>query len=212
MGINDADYPVHKFSYKTDSSGNTVVDKREWTCPYYQTWYDIFRRCYSSWKRNPSYINYKDCRVCDEWFVFSNFKSWMETQDWEGKSLDKDILANGNKVYSPDTCVFISHELNQFLKDRSNARGNCQSVGVTRSPDGMYISRCSDPFLKERVYLGYFDTEEAAYLAWKAYKHKLALQWADILEIEGYDERVLSALRTRYLREDENLEETLDNT
>lgn len=201
IGINDADYPVHRFSYKLDEAGNTVVDKREWTCPYYEVWYDMFRRCCSSWKRSDSYINYKDCSVCEEWLIFSNFKSWMETQDWEGKVLDKDLLILGNKIYSPNTCIFISNELNQFFKDRSNHRGKCSSVGVTIT-DGKYVSRCSDPFLKERVYLGFYDTEEEAHLAWKDYKHKLSLQWASMLESEGYDSRVVNALRERYSNEE----------
>jgi len=195
-GINDADYPVHKFSYKKNSKGNLVVDKRIWTCPYYSVWYDMFRRCFlSDGKRGQK--NYTSCSVCEEWLTFSNFKKWMEKQDWEGKELDKDLLVEGNKIYSPSTCTFISHDLNQFFKDRGNDRGRCSSVGVTEK-NGRFMSRCSDPFLKERVYLGSFDTEAEAFKAWKNYKYQLALQWAKILEKEGYSQRVIRAVKKRY--------------
>lgn len=30
--------------------------------------------------------------MADEWNTFSNFKNWMEKQNWEDKQLDKDII------------------------------------------------------------------------------------------------------------------------
>ena len=83
-------------------------------CLYYTKWHGMIRRCYSkeSETKNPTY---KDCYVCDEWLTFSNFKSWMETQDWEGRVLDKDLLVYGNKIYSPDTCLFLDQRINSFI-------------------------------------------------------------------------------------------------
>lgn len=99
VGINDADYLV------TD-------------CLYYRKWKQMLRRCYSSnfHVKNPSYIG---CDVCEEWKVFSNFKQWMMTQDWEGKELDKDIIFPGNKVYSPDKCVFVDKEVNELFSKKN---------------------------------------------------------------------------------------------
>ena len=66
---------------------------------------------------------YKDITCCQEWLIFSNFKSWMKQQDWEGKQLDKDLLIYQNKIYSPETCVFVDRKINQFLVKSNNSRG-----------------------------------------------------------------------------------------
>ena len=79
----------------------------------------MIQRCYSevNWKRIKS-ARYEFCEVVDEWHRFTNFKSWMEKQDWEGKHLDKDILVPGNTIYGPDTCMFIPPHINTMLVDQ----------------------------------------------------------------------------------------------
>ena len=52
------------------------------------------------------------------------FKDWMENQDWEGNQLDKDLLFEGNKVYGPKTCVFVTRMVNNFTLDSGAAREN----------------------------------------------------------------------------------------
>ena len=32
------------------------------------------------------------------------------------KCLDKDILVQGNKVYSPNTCIFVTNDINVLLE------------------------------------------------------------------------------------------------
>lgn len=112
FGINDADYVVSK--YESWYEGGERKLKILWQCPYYVKWRSMLNRCYSAryHKNKPTYIG---CYVCEEWLTFSNFKAWMETQDWERKELDKDLLMEGNKEYGPNFCVFISRELNLFL-------------------------------------------------------------------------------------------------
>ena len=39
----------------------------------------------------------------------------MEQQDYIGKVLDKDLKVTGNKIYSPETCLFISPKVNGYL-------------------------------------------------------------------------------------------------
>lgn len=116
MGTNDADYSV--VGYSKDSSGKTT----QTMCMYYRTWKSMLRRCYYE-KDN---ISYNDCKVCEEWLLFSNFKSWMEEQNYEaGLHLDKDILVPGNKLYSPSNCVFIPNEINS----QSRASNKINSTG-----------------------------------------------------------------------------------
>lgn len=118
VGVNDADYVV-----------KPTVDGRQKWCPYYQTWCDMLKRCYSEryQQRYPTYIG---CSVAKEWHLFSNFKSWMITQDWQGKALDKDLIRPGNRVYSPDTCVFVDQSINKLLIDSAAARG-VYPIGVS---------------------------------------------------------------------------------
>ena len=78
---------------------------------------------------------YKGCSVSEEWLRFSNFKRWMEKQDWDGKQLDKDILFEGNKVYSAETCVFVTSVVNSFTSDSGAKRGEWLigvSLGIKR--------------------------------------------------------------------------------
>lgn len=192
VGINDTDYVVEKretISYTDGKRTQKVV----WACPFYRTWINMLTRCYSASYQisNPSY---KDCSVSKEWLTFSNFKSWMETQDFEGVQLDKDILFNGNRVYSKETCVFVSGTVNTFTNDSRAARGEWL-IGVCWSKrKGKFQSRCRNPFTKSNDYLGYFTCEQEAHNAWL--KRKLEL--AHLLAAEQSDPRVVKALIERY--------------
>jgi hypothetical protein len=127
--------------------------------------------------------------------TFSNFKSWMETQDWEGKELDKDLLMEGNKVYSPDTCCFVSVKVNSFLNKKFASRGQLP-LGVSKVRKNKYAAQCSNPFkTNSSQYLGYYDSAEEAHLVWKRKKHEYACILAELEK----DERVKAALLTRYL-------------
>jgi len=98
-------------------------------CPYYACWNNMLVRCYSRsyLQRHPTY---EGCSVEESWLTFSNFKAWMKQQDWKGKFLDKDILVLGNKVYSKDTCLFVSTAINNLLTDCRKSKGSC-SLGVS---------------------------------------------------------------------------------
>jgi len=79
----------------------------------YDTWASMLRRCYSE-KSHLKSPTYKNCTVALEWHNYQNFASWFKEHYREGLSLDKDILQRGvtNKVYSPDTCMFITRAQN----------------------------------------------------------------------------------------------------
>ena len=113
--VNDADYVV---KYRDVIEGKI----KHKCCPIYSVWKDLMRRCLcQDYKdKHPAYT---DTTCCEEWLLFSNFKSWMEQQDYEGKQLDKDLLVYENKVYSPETCVFVSKEVNVFMVKGDSVRG-----------------------------------------------------------------------------------------
>lgn len=183
VGINDADYPVYKYE-----NGKVV-----WQCLYYQTWKNMIVRAYSD-KYKHRHPTYQGVTVCEEWHSFMRFRAWMEKQDWECKELDKDILVQRNKEYSPTTCVFVDGTVNLFLTDSAAARGEWP-IGVHWNERAQkFHSRCRNPLTKKQEHLGYFHCQQEAHLVWKKRKHELACQLADIQA----DQRVAEALRTRY--------------
>lgn len=81
---------------------------------YYRLWSDMLERCYSP-KYHKSQPTYVGTVVCDEWKLYSNFKQWAEKHYVTGYDLDKDLLASGNKIYSPETCCFIPRLVNKAI-------------------------------------------------------------------------------------------------
>lgn len=160
VGINDADYKVRP-----------NIDGKRAMCSFYQKWTSMLKRCYSEkyQEKNPTY---KGCSVVGEWLTFSNFKAWMVKQEWSGNHLDKDFLVEGNKVYGPNTCVFIGHQLNSLLNDRAAARGD-YPLGVSKYRNN-YQASIRDNGIK--THLGSFSTPEEAHNAWRKAKATVLLE------------------------------------
>lgn len=161
--FNDADYHIKK----------TKDRKTIWTCPYYKTWQAMVNRCFSE-KYKQKFPTYEGTTCFDEWKYFSKFKAWMETQDWEGKVLDKDLLSTGSKEYNPDNCVFISPALNSFLTFCNAKRGEWP-VGVSFRQEER--TTYSKPFVacismqgRGNKTLGYRSTPLEAHMLWVAAK------------------------------------------
>ena len=191
VGTNDADYNVVK--YETTEVNGVRKQKQVWVCKYYQTWTNMLERCYCA-KCQERYHTYRGCTVSEDWLVFSKFKAWMEKQDWEGNHLDKDLLVEGNKVYCPDTCVFIAPLVNTFITDSGTARGEWMIGCYWHKPAKKFQAHCGNPFTKKTERLGLFTTEQAAHNAWRKRKLELAHELAAIQT----DPRVAKALIDRY--------------
>lgn len=188
VGINDAAYPI---TIREDFGGKLKI---VWACQMYQVWTSMIKRCYSEkfQARRPSYAG---CSVTTEWHKFSSFRAWMLEQPWVGNQLDKDLLKPGNKVYSPDTCVFVPAKLNIFIIDRSADRGEWPLGVCWHNKSGKLQSQCSNPFTGKNDSLGLFTDPGEAHEAWRAKKHEHACRYAD----QQTDPRIAEALRTRYL-------------
>ena len=166
IGVNDASYMVRA----KDENGEYV------TCPFYNIWMNMIKRCYSEvyQARRPTY---KGCTVADEWLSFSNFKHWMEKQDWQGKQLDKDIKKIDNKIYSPENCLFVTTRINCLFNDCGSAQG-IYPVGVSfHKSTQKFIARCSRN--GKRIHLGVFSSPEEACKSYRAYKNKTVIEVAN---------------------------------
>lgn len=161
VGINDAPYKTH-----------IKIDGKRTSCPFYSKWQGMLKRAYyQPYKdKNPTY---KDCTVCGEWLLFSNFKSWMKSKDWQGKHLDKDLLTQGNKRYSPESCLFLDPEINNLVASCSKAKVIHKSGVVSRKDNKTngFAASCSN--YGRQKHLGYYDNEDDAHEAYLKYKYKI---------------------------------------
>lgn len=192
VGINDLGYRVHVREWVTENGGKRVR-KPVFLCKFYAAWTSMLERCYSekSLESRPSYIG---TSVCNEWLYATEFKKWMEQQDWSGKCLDKDIIVPRSKLYSPETCAFVLQATNKFVIASDASRGD-YPVGVCLfKPTGKYIAYCHNPFTREQEHLGLFTTPEDAHEAWRKRKHELA----QLVAATESDIRVVEALKKRY--------------
>ncbi|AUG84882.1 hypothetical protein Athena1_0027 [Vibrio phage Athena1] len=99
----------------------------------YVCYSSMMARCYSPryQKGKPSYTG---CTVCEEWHNFQNFADWYYENypdDGGRYELDKDSLVDGNKIYSPSTCTFISGAENSIKAHAKSYR--------FKNPDGVYV-------------------------------------------------------------------------
>jgi hypothetical protein len=118
----------------------------------------------------------------------------MEQQDWRDKSLDKDIIVPGSKLYSPDTCAFVRATTNLFVTASDACRGD-YPIGVDfHKPTGKYRAQCGNHFSGKNENLGYYSTPEEAHEAWRKRKHELA----QLVAAKESDPRVVEALKKRY--------------
>ena len=175
VGINDADY-VTQISITLSGTGKNRKRKVIWCCPYYRTWAGMLKRGYSQ-KQKKVRPTYEDCTVCKDWHTFSNFKAWMEKQDWQGKELDKDLLVRGNKTYSPETCIFIDYVINTFLTE-PNVGAEGLPGTVWDKQRKKFTAQISNPFTKKNEKLGRYDSQIDAHKAWLARKLEFATELA----------------------------------
>lgn len=164
----------YRVSYK-------VSDKNYKITPQYQAWMNMLCRCYNVkyQQRQPTYIG---CSVCEEWLNFQNFGEWFDdnyyTIDGERMDLDKDILYKHNKIYSPQTCIYVPHFINNLFIKKDANRGDLP-IGVNFNKiTNKFIATCDDAQGKAQN-LGSFNAPLEAFLAYKQFKEKIIKEIAD---------------------------------
>lgn len=109
--------------------GASVDFKRE-----YYLWLDMMCRCYTENPKDKNVRKYKDVEVHERWWTLKNFiqdipklpgyEKWIRG---ENVHLDKDLLSQGNKLYSASTCHFI------------DAISNCQAISKPQAKKVKHI-------------------------------------------------------------------------
>nr|DAE62902.1 MAG TPA: hypothetical protein [Caudoviricetes sp.] len=171
-------YDKRVFGVGYFGEGKYKIKENGKTTKCYNTWHNMVQRCYDE-KEHKRHPTYKDCTVYKEWHNFQNFAKWYEDNYYEVEGermeLDKDILVKHNKIYSPETCIFVPHRINSLFVKSDKSRGK-SPVGTNLCKNGKYRVYCSLLNLKtskgEWKHLGYYETQEKAFEVYKYYKEK----------------------------------------
>lgn len=132
----------------------------------YSTWLSMLKRCYDE-KEHIKHPSYKTCETYEDWKNLQEFSKWFDENYVEGYQLDKDLLVQGNKLYSPATCCFLPQEINlALIKPRTQRE---LPTGVYRDKK-RFTSHIK--VNKKSTYLGMFATIEEASNCYKQFKKK----------------------------------------
>lgn len=176
IGINDSTFQV-----------STLINGHKVSHRAYAAWTGILQRCYSE-KFQKDHPTYSGCEVYEGWLYFSNFLPWWRENFNEGCEIDKDILVPGNKIYSPDTCIYVPRFINCFVTD-CERRGNKYPIGVTYwEPRKKFRARTW--VNGKLVTIGLYKTVEEAHEAWFKKKIEIAFSFksaCDEVNIELFD-------------------------
>ena len=150
----------------------------------YKVWNSMLQRCYAQeyLNRRPSY---NDITVCEDWLEYQNFAEWFEKNYIEGYHLDKDLLSKGKKIYSPETCVFLPNDINQFLS-KMNSKGIYEM-------NGRWYARIKTS--GKCKHLGGHSSKEEAERVYKDYRHKEAETIKNKMKDLGYSETIIQKVR-----------------
>jgi len=153
----------------------------------YTTWMNMRRRCNDS-KLHDINPTYKDCTICDEWLDYQVFAEWLTNNrfydlDYE---LDKDLLVSGNKVYGPDVCCLVPHEINSLLLN-CGANNRELPIGVSKRRKG-FIARMAKRGIQSS--LGTYRTKQEAHQAYviskEAHVKDMANEWRELIDDRVY--------------------------
>jgi len=158
-------------------------------------WNNVKERCTvgsATWRDSPKY------RGSINAFVgFQEFTEWNRKQVGYGLGydLDADMLKNGTKRYSEETCLLIPSALNRFIQSYGSGK-NALPQGITRDGD-KFVTQClftNNEGQSKVVMRKSFkaDNLQGAMDAYTEAKNSCAKIWYDRLNTDKYtvDQRV----------------------
>ena len=153
----------------------------------YKYWCSMMERGYSYDFKN-KHKNYINVYVCEEWHNFQNFAEWFYKNYYEVNEermhLDKDILCKGNKIYSPENCVFVPQRINNLFVKMNNPLDRNGIIGTIDLDNGKCGWQCSyiDKNGKYKRATGTCNTKIEAFQCYKSFKEKVIKDVIDSYE------------------------------
>ena len=163
----------------------------------YSVWSGMISRCYNTGDPKFSSCGYRGVTVCRRWLCFEFFCQDLPNipgyEEWYNADVltydfDKDMLQQHlpphQRVYSPETCMFLTQHENRSIKKYSgddkikpHTNDEIRPYDADRYlypyPDGSfyegYYYKCSVTYLGETVPLGTFTSLEAAHIVHNNY-------------------------------------------
>lgn len=152
----------------------------------FNTWMHMIERCYNVKSKPYKQYGGIGVTVCNEWANFQTFTEWFVKNKIQDYHLDKDLLYLGNKVYSPETCIFIPPSVNSLF----TGSGDLKNMGVHPTKNKLKYSATVNN-KDHGGYLGVFDTWVDAKKAYLDRKLIIVKKLTDTYEL---DERVVNNL------------------
>lgn len=148
----------------------------------YGLWHSMKSRCApGAAKSDPTYVG---CSVHPDFLEFKSFSAWVVMQyghDLSGWEIDKDILVPGNKVYGPNTCVFVPKRVNGLFSKTKSRRGKYPlGVRYNNSKNKPFVARLEH--YGKTLWLGAAATMEGAFAIYKAAKEAVVREEAEKLK------------------------------
>lgn len=155
--------------------------------------YSFLTRSYTAWLNMRSRVSsgiagtaphYKGVTISQEWQSYEVFANWCSTQPAfyiKDFALDSDLLCNGVKRYSAESCCWLPCEINSFIKaDRENRA----------LPTGVYLNGKSFQAKASDRAIGTYKTPEEASIAYRAAKYikaqELAAKYDGLISPEAH--------------------------
>ena len=111
----------------------------------------------------------------------------------EEMHLDKDILSNEQKIYSPESCCLIPKSINLLFKRTPKTKDTSKSLPVGVQKQKRCINKYKASLYKngKTIVKSGFDSPEAAFIWYKSEKEKhireVAMVYKDVLPRRVYD-------------------------
>lgn len=169
--------------HKAKISGTNITTQE------YVHWSGMLTRCYYENYHN-RFPTYTGCATDQQWHNFQEFAEWCQWQVGfnEGYVLDKDIIIKGNKIYGPETCVFVPSEINSLVVTQVKpGKGVPAGISFQKSCQ-KYIVSCAVNGKNKN--LGRYTCPEEAFAVYKNFKENLvkekAEEYKQMLDVRAY--------------------------
>lgn len=181
---------VHGVGYYGAPTVNDCDDTKKTVT---KLWLGMMTRCYDQ-NYSAAFPAYANCSVIEDWHNLQNFKAWVVDQIsqgfyQEGWELDKDLLTQGSKLYSPETCVFLPGRLNQLQQVKKKSQYNyLPGVNFDKQKNKF---KAEVNFNGKRYYLPRSESELECFLSYKHLKEQLvqndAENWKGKIQPRAYE-------------------------